>query len=74
MKCKDCKFWHIAEPQFVYGMCHRYPPQPDFSVSIKPNAYGNGGDATVSRRADPIHPNTHESDWCGEHQPNEATK
>jgi len=64
--CKDCRFWHKAEAQYIYGDCHRYPPQPDISVSMKPARYGEGGEVSMMRRAQPIYPNTHEDDWCGE--------
>ena len=64
--CKNCIFWTIDEQQYVYGMCHRYPPSPDLSVSMKPAVYGNGGEINIHRRADPVYPNTNEADWCGE--------
>jgi hypothetical protein len=64
--CSKCSFWVIDEPHFTYGMCHRYPPKPDFSVSMKPARYGDGGEISINRRAAPIYPNTHEKDWCGE--------
>lgn len=66
--CRSCKFWRIAEPQYTYGMCHRMPPTPDFNFTMKPSRYGDGGEVTFSRRADPIWPNTSEIDWCGEHR------
>jgi len=51
-RCKSCDFWQNDEPQYTYGMCHRYPPVPD----------------TMQRRAQPVHANTHENDWCGEYR------
>lgn len=67
-KCKDCDFWHKAEDHHIYGACHRMPPTPDFSFTIQPNKWGEGGSGTISRRADPIWPCTHEDDWCGEYK------
>lgn len=64
--CKNCKWWYKAEEQYVYGECHRLPPTPDFDFSITPSKWGEGGSGTISRRAKPIYPNTHETDWCGE--------
>lgn len=67
-KCKSCDYWHKDEPQFIYGMCHRYPPQPDMAVSMKPGRYGEGGEVSIMRRAEPSFPNTHEDSWCGEYR------
>ena len=65
--CALCKHFHKIEPQHIYGQCHRYPPTPDFSFSIRPGHYGEGGEGTISRRAAPIYPNVHATeDWCGE--------
>lgn len=64
--CKGCKFWKIDEPQYIYGMCHRYPPVPDLSMSMRPAKYGEGAELSMHRRAQPIYANTHETDWCGE--------
>lgn len=68
MRCGTCRYFHKHEPGHIYGGCHRFPPAPDFSFSIKPGRYGEGGEGTVSRRAKPIYPNVNEADdWCGEH-------
>ncbi|MGB0507104.1 MAG: hypothetical protein ACPGGK_12990 [Pikeienuella sp.] len=69
MTCKTCKHFFKHEPGHIYGDCRRFPPKPDFSFSIKPGRYGEGGEGTISRRASPIYPNTHETDdWCGEYR------
>jgi hypothetical protein len=70
LECKTCAHYHIAEAQYVYGDCRRYPPSPDFSFSIKPGKWGEGGEGTISRRANPIYPNVHETLWCGEYKDN----
>ena len=62
--CASCRWWELwwANPtERTLGMCRRYAPRPKRGAEID--------DVDDSSFAD--WPNTHESDWCGEHAPKE---
>ena len=68
--CASCRWWLRHEPFHVYGDCRRFPPLNTLSVSGREVM---GGRVEVSMVSHPqaSWPNTHESDWCGEHAPRE---
>lgn len=68
--CETCKHWFKGEPQFTYGYCKRFPPQPGFQFNVRPGKWGEGGEATITRTPGATeYPNTKNDDWCGEHAP-----
>lgn len=71
--CETCRFWLKGEPQFIYGDCRRMPPQGRLAVDIKPASYGEKVmNVSITRFPHADWPNTHQDDWCGEHQPKDA--
>jgi hypothetical protein len=68
-RCETCRFFHKAEPQYVYGDCHRMPPQFNFSANFTEEGYGaKRYKVELSRFQNAVWPNVHHDEWCGEYQ------
>lgn len=61
MNCKNCRYW--TGQQSMRGECRRYPPQVVAIVSKDEFEEG------IYTKIEYMHPERHETDWCGEHKP-----
>lgn len=66
MRCRDCKFWLIERPEYTFGFCRRFPPQPHRHVSAKPAQWREGIEVTIQDISRPCWVQTEQDDWCGE--------
>ena len=68
--CENCRFFVKAEPQHVYGDCHRQPPQFNFSAYFTEDGYYTPKryKAEISRHRDGTWPNLSQEEWCGEYE------
>ena len=69
MKCETCRFFHKAEAQYIYGDCHRHPPQFNFTANFTEDGYERRRfKVEVSRHSNGVWPNVYQDEWCGEYQ------
>lgn len=68
MKCKECRFWQVADDEEVTsGYCHRYPPNCEVapcSIAFDPD----DAEWKLYTRNFYQWPVTGADDWCGEWQ------
>lgn len=73
--CETCRFFHKREPQFIYGDCHRFPPQGEWTANFTEDGYERRRfKVEVSRFQNARFPNLSQDDWCGEYQPRKETQ
>lgn len=66
--CATCRYWHRDEPQYVFGMCRRWPPRAGLTVHAgKAHSYDRI-EVTMQTSCVPEWPNTGKEDGCGEHR------
>ena len=63
MKCEDCKWWSIFDPQDIKGggFCHRFPP-----VMLGQVLAGTEVTCPESQMEEAQWTVTDYNDWCGE--------
>lgn len=69
--CETCRFFMKAEPQHIYGDCHRTPPQFTFHANLyEQRDYASQRHRiTIDRDRGGVWPNISQDEWCGEYQP-----
>lgn len=66
-RCLTCRFWDRQHSGHAYADCRRNPPVNTLYAHARPA--GERYELTMSAHPAAAWPNTHQLDWCGQHQP-----